>query len=206
MEVYLKPENAQKEVIVMGNIQKTREQSVRDFIALSFKTEKTNQQVIDFFNLKKWLEVYGNGITESVGPGLAEIIINNLFELKKEGEICIEKSPTLEPLIWIISDFASCKHATRLTEMLLWNEICLLTGIRRWMRSYFLRAIKRVGDVNSLCSLKKYKERVKKTEYYALDLFIDGRLQPPYSLEKIRQLDQREVDEVISFCRQRPAK
>lgn len=192
----------------MENIQKIKEKRVQKIIAQAFRVEeKTKQQTINF-SLKNIFEAHGDSITALLSPDLVEIITNELFELKKEGKIPVKRSPTLKMLIWIISDFASRQHVTRLTEMLLWDEICLLRGVDRLIRSWFLQALKRLGNANSLPSLRDYKKRVKETKYsdYAFDLFVDGRLQPPYSLEKIRQLDQREIDEVIKSCQQRPAK
>jgi len=147
--------------------------------------------------LKNLICKYGS---EAVDPIISRLTVRKLQGLLYE-DFTSDGIPGIL-LIDAITKLAQVKHAQRLAQMLLWEEI-VQTQIRT-MRTSLLKALKRVGDASIIPILGKYTQEVKKvkysdfvrTDYETLETFRT-------SAKEYYKLDQQDIQETITACQNR---
>ncbi len=121
-------------------------------------------------------------------------ILDKLFELKDKGKIEGEfsKNPIF-CLIRVAVEHAGPKHAEKLAQMLLWDEICLDKDGSN--RLFILSALEKFGSIKIVPLLERHAERVKLIKYRPVP---DG-----YSIKQLHEKDQRRVGRTIKACKKR---
>ena len=124
-------------------------------------------------------------ILHSRGKGIVDTVLEELFHFKESGALARQNSFVAFSLILCIESYAEPRHAKRIAEILLWDEVSLLRDGST--RHYLLRILKRIGGAEEIPFLEQLGVKVKGVVYEK-----DGRL-PISHLQKIEQRDIREV-------------
>lgn len=152
---------------------------------------------------------------DSYGPDIVNLILSKLHTHRTEGKFPNADGDYLSSPIFCLVDemtkFAEPQHAIQLARMLLWPEIVLERDDRS-IRGKLVKALERIGNISIVPLLEEYAEKVKQVVYrdrkkhpnesYLTNYLTANRI----TVEQLHEIDQQEIADAITACKQRPTK
>lgn len=131
-------------------------------------------------------------ILKSRGKGIVDIVLEEMFRLKEAGAFAQRDTFSVFCLIVAIEPYVEPRHEKQLGEILLWDEVALVTDGS--MRFHLFNMLRIIGSAEAIPYLEQLRVQVKGVVHNRHD---DPKLASPGDMRKYNQEEIRRTIDAI---------